>query len=204
MIDEGSDCAHLGGGWYILQTHDERVIDHEENEKCTVDCATTIVTGGGNSRRIFMVRINHALHYPGKIESFVPSHQMAYHGVKVCSLPIPAGGKQRLVFQNKEIQLLSDGKQSFFLNDFPTKRDTKELQRFSLTSPVPYRPRDYSYQANLSQALDECPTVADFNLYQQGNESPLCEQAKIELRPIRPDSEPLENEPTLDYKRSRH
>jgi hypothetical protein len=203
MVDEGSDCAHLGDGWVVIKTHDETVIDHEGSEKHTVDCATTIVTGGGNSRRVYMARINHALHYPGKTESLVPSHQMAYHGVKVCSLPIPAGGKQRLVVQNKEIQLLSDGKQSFFLNDHPTKRDVKELKRFALTSPVPYRPRDYMYQANLSRALDECPTVEDFNLYQKGDDSPMCEQAQIELRPIRPNSEPLENEPTLDYIRSR-
>jgi hypothetical protein len=128
---------------------------------------------------------------------------MAYHVVNVCSLPIPAGGKQRLVVQNTEIQLLSDGKQSFFLTDFPTKRDTRELKRFALTSPVPHTPRDYVYQADLSRALDKCPTVADFNLYQQGDDSTLCEQAKIELRPIRPDSEDLENESTLDYMRSR-
>jgi hypothetical protein len=54
MVDEGSDCAHLGEGWVVVRTHAEKVIDHQGNKKRTVDCVTTIVTGAGTSRRMYM------------------------------------------------------------------------------------------------------------------------------------------------------
>ena len=179
VLDSGCDQAMLGANWRIVAKHDLYVMDNEGNKKQLVDAIATVISPVGARERIGVIRVNHAMFYPGRQESLLPPDQMRWHGLTVDDVALVHGGRQHILGQTFTINLLWDGKTVFFIHTL-SKDSDRTLPKSELTSSLPYRPRDYASQTVVQQALAKVDTIEQLS---ENMEKELFSSDSLYLKP---------------------
>jgi hypothetical protein len=161
VLDTGCDIACLGAGWAVIAKRNRYVLNHEGNSQQLVDCIATIVSLHGSITRTVVVRVNNALHYPGKQESLLPPDQMRWNGITVNDTAKAFGGTQSIITKELTIPLYWDGK-TYFIGHASTKTSDKSLPRVELTGKTQYNPRNYAMQHAVQQAVEESADLSTF------------------------------------------
>ena len=118
----------------MTKIHNDYRLDDNSDKKQYDDCVTTyteILRSG--TKRIAMIRVNQAFHYPEQRESLIPPSQMTWFGVTVDHHPLRFGGAQAFFTKGIPFKLVYNRSQVWFTTKAPTVSD-KKLPKTDLTS----------------------------------------------------------------------
>ena len=179
VVDSGCDHSVVGKEFYVTRTYlmtgsDKGISSPFDKSNCIrkkVDGITTLIDVDGRPKALLKLNQVYQRDAPDQ-ELLLAKSQLEWSGCQVDDKAGLFGGEQRIRTPEGDIDLLFDGKTTYFCTRYPTHKDRKTLPTLTLTSSLHYEPCQFVKKV-ISQIKKESEP------YHQ--QSPQCKDERLDV-----------------------